>query len=164
MPVSKPIMTCRTPAPLPREWLTRVRAAICGLFAVLAAAAPLHAQTRDIGVHGEMLDRIAAIVKKRRETRDPNHRFLLALLLNAPDRAALLDLVRERFPEDPVERVATWVQELGPPPSTDASRPSAWSEDERTQLRSLLRAEAEAEGSALRKQLRGDRVLELLVR
>jgi peptidyl-prolyl cis-trans isomerase SurA len=38
--------------------------AVFGLFLILASVLPAlsHAQTRDIGVHGEMLDRIAAIV------------------------------------------------------------------------------------------------------
>ena len=34
---------------------------LSSVFALLLSAA-LHAQTRDIGVHGEMLDRIAAVV------------------------------------------------------------------------------------------------------
>jgi peptidyl-prolyl cis-trans isomerase SurA len=38
-------------------------AQLCGMFiAQLLLLSPSHAQTRDIGVHGEMLDRIAAIV------------------------------------------------------------------------------------------------------
>lgn len=41
----------------------RVFAAVCTLLAVFIAGAPAaRAQTRDIGVHGEMLDRIAAVV------------------------------------------------------------------------------------------------------
>jgi peptidyl-prolyl cis-trans isomerase SurA len=41
----------------------RAIAVICGLLGVFLVAGPgIHAQSRDIGVHGEMLDRIAAVV------------------------------------------------------------------------------------------------------
>src|SRR5262249_45339755 len=41
------------------------------------------------------------------------HRFFLALLLNIPDRQKILDLVKQRFPEqDPVATVVDWVEEL----------------------------------------------------
>jgi hypothetical protein len=42
-----------------------------------------------------------------------DHRFFLALLLNVSERARVLDLVRQRFPDkDPVELVIGWVREL----------------------------------------------------
>ncbi len=115
-------------------------------------------------VHGEKIDllarvfeeqrRLEAIVKRRRDTRQPEHRFLLALLLNAPDRASLLELVRARFPEaDPVERVAAWIEELsGPEKPTGGDA-----------LRRLLR-EGPAAAEALAAQLKGDLVLQLLAR
>ena len=43
----------------------------------------------------------------------PEHRFFLALLMNAPTRADLLTLVKRRYPKPaPVETVMRWVQEL----------------------------------------------------
>jgi len=44
---------------------------------------------------------------------DPEHRFFLALLMNAPTRDDLLALVAQRFPEDkPADIVLRWVEEL----------------------------------------------------
>ena len=44
---------------------------------------------------------------------EPEHRFFLALLMNAPTRDDLLALVAQRFPgEPPVETVLRWVDEL----------------------------------------------------
>ena len=44
---------------------------------------------------------------------EPEHRFFLALLMNAPTRADLLKLVAQRFPnEAPTEIVMRWVLEL----------------------------------------------------
>jgi hypothetical protein len=44
---------------------------------------------------------------------EPEHRFFLALLMNAPSRADLLALVAQRFPKQPpVAIVLRWVQEL----------------------------------------------------
>lgn len=44
---------------------------------------------------------------------EPEHRFFLALLMNAPTRDDLLALVAQRFPEDaPAAMVLRWVQEL----------------------------------------------------
>jgi hypothetical protein len=43
----------------------------------------------------------------------PEHRFFLALLMNAPTRADLLTLVKRRYPKPaPVETVMRWAQEL----------------------------------------------------
>jgi hypothetical protein len=53
------------------------------------------------------------IVARRAHIKDPEHRFFLALLLNAPDRRALFGLVKERFPDrDPHASVMRWVREL----------------------------------------------------
>ena len=73
--------------------------------------------------HGKMVDllpavfaeksRQADIVKRRGMVESAEHRFFLALMLNVPERARLLDLVRQRYPEsDPVELVVNWVREL----------------------------------------------------
>jgi hypothetical protein len=73
--------------------------------------------------HGELTDlllpvfeetwRQTDIVRRRDQIKDANHRFLLALLLNVPDRSRVLKLVSERFPEqDPVELVVGWLKEL----------------------------------------------------
>src|SRR5215217_2101157 len=44
---------------------------------------------------------------------EPEHRFFLALLMNAPSRADLLALVAQRFPKQaPVAIVLRWVEEL----------------------------------------------------
>ena len=44
----------------------------------------------------------------------PEHRFFLALLMNAPTRTELLKLVSKRFPsEKPIETVLQWCEELG---------------------------------------------------
>jgi hypothetical protein len=44
---------------------------------------------------------------------DPEHRFFLALLMNAPTRADLLKLVAQRFPkQSPVDIVLRWAGEL----------------------------------------------------
>src|SRR5450755_3193274 len=55
-------MTFRPPYARPTDRLMRVFAGLCGLLTAVMIAAPVHAQTRDIGVHGELLDRIAAVV------------------------------------------------------------------------------------------------------
>lgn len=43
---------------------------------------------------------------------DVEHRFFLALLLNVPSRAGILDFVSRRFPGAPEETVLRWVEEL----------------------------------------------------
>ena len=44
---------------------------------------------------------------------EPEHRFFLAVLMNAPTRGDLLSLVGKRFPrEAPVETVMRWIEEL----------------------------------------------------
>ncbi|WP_394831634.1 hypothetical protein LVJ94_34485 [Pendulispora rubella] len=57
--------------------------------------------------------RLHLIVGRRKKVRDAEHRFFLALLLNAPDRKNLLNLVRRRYPEhDPLDVVARWVRQM----------------------------------------------------
>jgi len=57
--------------------------------------------------------RQADIVKRRGMIEGADHRFFLALLLNVPERTRVLELVKQRFPdEEPVEVVIGWVREL----------------------------------------------------
>jgi hypothetical protein len=78
-----------------------------------------HARRR----HGQLVDllppvfdeqqRQSNIIKRRTVITAQEHRFFLALLLNVPDREMMLDLVRQRYPEnEPVEKVLDWVDEL----------------------------------------------------
>jgi hypothetical protein len=57
--------------------------------------------------------RQSEITRRRTEIKRQDHRFFLALLLNVPERVALLRLVSEKFPQrDPVAVVVEWVREL----------------------------------------------------
>ena len=73
--------------------------------------------------HGQLSQGIAATLKEdarrnvikrlRNSIIEPEHRFFLALLMNAPTRANLLTLVAERFAKQaPSETVLRWVEEL----------------------------------------------------
>jgi hypothetical protein len=55
-----------------------------------------------------------SVIKSLRSTIiEPEHRFFLALLMNAPTRDDLLALVAQRFPDEPpVATVLRWVEEL----------------------------------------------------
>ncbi len=72
------------------------------------------------GVRGEIfgpiferLDAIDEIVKRRNFVTDPQHRFFFALLMNVDDRAHILALIRQRFPDaEPVETILDWVFDL----------------------------------------------------
>jgi hypothetical protein len=65
-----------------------------------------------IPVLGEM-QRQRALVGLRARVTDSEHRFFLALLLNVDERATILELVRQRFPDkNPVETVCEWVRDL----------------------------------------------------
>jgi len=53
------------------------------------------------------------IVNRRAQITGSEHRFFLALLLNVPHRAQVLDLVKQRFPgADPIDMITEWVEEL----------------------------------------------------
>lgn len=78
------------------------------------------------GIHGEVIQKFTAvqserarertIVALRSKIRDADHRFFLALLLNAPTRTMLLELVRQRFPgEDAELKVERWLRQLSGP-------------------------------------------------
>jgi hypothetical protein len=73
--------------------------------------------------HGERVDRVQAVLDEqerqellldaRRRLFNPDHRLLLALLLNVPNRRMLLEVIRRRFPaRDPVDVVSGWVADL----------------------------------------------------
>ncbi|QOV89876.1 hypothetical protein [Humisphaera borealis] len=73
--------------------------------------------------HGKLATGVAATLSEeaRRESikrmrgtiTEPDHRFFLALLMNAPTRADLLALVAQRFPDEtPTDKVLRWVEEL----------------------------------------------------
>ncbi len=73
--------------------------------------------------HGEFVDLILPvfeevqrqnhIIHRRGQITSNEHRFFLALLLNVPDRIKVLDLVRERFPDqNPINTIMGWVEEL----------------------------------------------------
>jgi len=82
MPWREPIID------IPNRFI-RVFAAICALLTAIALIAPVQAQTRDIGVHGELLDRIAAVV---------NDGLVLKSELDAQ-----MDAVTKRLQEQKVE-------------------------------------------------------------
>ena len=53
------------------------------------------------------------LVGKRQYITDPEHRFLFALLLNLDDREHILEVIRQRYPdEDAVEKVLDWLFDL----------------------------------------------------
>ncbi len=75
-------------------------------------------------VHGELTDLIlpvleeqerqSSIVVRRGTITKEAHRFFLALVLNVPNRKMILELVKQRYPnQDPVETILDWVEELG---------------------------------------------------
>ena len=79
---------------------------------------------RGQSVHGELTDLVLPVLEEQERqmsiiqrrstiTRDA-HRFFLALLLNIPSREKILELVKQRYPDqDPVETILDWVEELG---------------------------------------------------
>lgn len=73
--------------------------------------------------HGDVIDmlpsvferqvREATIVSRRETIVAPEHRFFLALLLNALDRRTILDVVQREFPDKTAtETVVDWLEEL----------------------------------------------------
>ena len=75
-------------------------------------------------VHDELTDlvlpvleeeqRQMSIIQRRATIVQEAHRFFLALLLNIPSREKVLELVKQRYPDqDPVETILDWVEELG---------------------------------------------------
>jgi hypothetical protein len=75
------------------------------------------------GKHGELADlllpvfeegwRQTDIAHRRAEIKNEDHRFLLALLLNVPEKTRMLELVNEKFPDaNAIDLVVGWVREL----------------------------------------------------
>lgn len=87
-------------------------------------------------VHGEIADLILPVVEEQERQQSiimrrgsitgEEHRFFLALLLNIPNREKILELVKQRFPEqDPVEKVLDWVDELSQTRVLGSKEPNA---------------------------------------
>ncbi|HEV8482582.1 MAG TPA: hypothetical protein VGV87_03400 [Blastocatellia bacterium] len=85
--------------------------------------------------HGEIVDLIFPIIdenrrqhyliQRRGQITSNDHRFFLALLLNVPDRAKVLELVTQRFPEqNPVNTITDWVEELANTRVAGSSEPN----------------------------------------
>jgi len=73
---------------------------------------------------GRTLDEIVwrdRVVGLRASVTDVEHRFFLALLLNVPGRAKILELVAKRHGKKPGETVMRWAEEL-----TEASEEGTW--------------------------------------
>ena len=75
-------------------------------------------------VHGELTDlvlpvleeheRQMSIILRRSTITKDGHRFFLALVLNISSREKILELVKQRYPDqDSVETILDWVEELG---------------------------------------------------
>ena len=81
---------------------------------ILATARRTHGDSMDYVVAAiEEQGRMLNIINRRQFITMPEHRFFLALILNVPSRAKLLDLVGQRFPtKDPIDTVLDWVTEL----------------------------------------------------
>lgn len=60
----------------------------------------------------EEMRREALLVSRRERITDPEHRFLLALLINLPDRDSILDVIRQTYGGEPRERVVQWLKAL----------------------------------------------------
>ena len=138
----------------------------------------LHAEAlldRARSKHGELADlllpvfeegwRQAEITRRRTEIKSQDHRFLLALLLNVPERATVLRLVQEKFPEqDAVELVVSWVRELSATKIFGSKEPSVLGSEEfgdrhllvfRGLLEGLTVAEIEAQPAAEPQSVKG---------
>ncbi|MGA9773212.1 MAG: hypothetical protein WBV94_29545 [Blastocatellia bacterium] len=85
--------------------------------------------------HGEFVDLILPvfeevqrqnhIIHRRGQITGSEHRFFLALLLNVPDRIKVLELVKERFPDNnPVNTIMDWVEELANTKVAGSSEPN----------------------------------------
>ncbi len=93
----------------------------------LAAARERHGEMADVFapvfVHREKQDEI---VRQRRFVTNNEHRFFLALLLNAEGRERIFSLIGKRYPEtEPVEKVLDWVLEMSQTRVLGANPPNA---------------------------------------
>ncbi len=123
--------------------------------------------------HGHLVDLIGPVVEeeqrqinliqRRGYLTGSDHRFFLALLLNVPQRAMLLDLVQQRFPsQDPIDTVATWVEELATTKLLGSTEPNVlgietWDETASLILRCRLRGlSTEQTKQAVREEYAGE--------
>ncbi|MGH7268811.1 MAG: hypothetical protein ACREJ3_00130, partial [Polyangiaceae bacterium] len=124
-------------------------------IALLESVRPAHAELIDrIAAHADEERRDGYIILRRKLVKQPEHRFFLALLLNLPDRAHILDMVRRAFPErPPVDTVLAWLAEIE---KIDAVH--AWvTEMAKGQATPILDVRLDARAlAALRRILEGD--------
>jgi hypothetical protein len=82
--------------------------------AFLDSLGPAHADLVEMmRAASEAKLRTANLVGRRARIHRPEHRLFLALLLNLPDRASVLEIVRQAHPEaPPTATIARWVEEL----------------------------------------------------
>ena len=73
--------------------------------------------------HGRLVDLLPPVFEEKQRQTDisrrrgmiegGDHRFLLALLLNVPERTMVLDLIKQKFPgADPVDLAVGWIREM----------------------------------------------------
>jgi len=73
--------------------------------------------------HGQLVDLLPPVFEEKQRQNDitkrrgmiegRDHRFFLALLLNVPERAMVLDLIKQKFPQaDPVDLAVGWIKEM----------------------------------------------------
>jgi len=94
--------------------------------------------------HGELADLLSPvfeeawrqfeIVRRRAEVKNEDHRFLMALFLNVPERTRILELVRERYgAEDEVELVIAWLRDLAATKTFGSREPNVLGSDALTE-------------------------------
>jgi hypothetical protein len=104
------------------------------------------------------LQRKSKLVARRKYITSPEHRFFLALLLNVTDRTLVLELVKQRFPQqDPIEIISNWVREISTikasKKSTSDTTGETFNEVHMFILRCLLKGQSpEQTKSALEKE------------
>jgi len=113
--------------------------------------------------HGALADGVAPTLDEilrrdglaalRSSITEVEHRFFLALLLNVPDRVAILEMVAQRFPGPPLATVLRWAAELCEPTESgtwlvDAEFPAALGVPEPEQPEIFLAALGQTLGAA----------------
>jgi hypothetical protein len=95
--------------------------------AVRAALGARDAQLLDMLLRTVESDRRErAFLEKRRRITDPDHRFMLALLLNVPDRNTILSLVAQRYPGiPPAQKAFSLLVEMAGPLGMDVGAGAA---------------------------------------
>jgi hypothetical protein len=82
--------------------------------ALVRSVAPAHAELVELLVeHAEERRREREVIARRQHTREKEHRFFLALLLNLHHREAILDIVRRALPNvTPVDAILGWLRDF----------------------------------------------------